>query len=108
MFRQHGGKVVFFGRFVSVLRAYAAFLAGTNRMPWQRFLLFNAAGGIAWATLFGTGAYLLGQQISRLSQATAIVFGIVAVVAIVAFFVFLRRNEARLTAEAEAAIPTLV
>jgi len=108
MFRQHGGKVVFFGRFVSVLRAYAAFLAGTNRMPWPRFLLFNAAGGIAWATLFGTGAYLLGQQISRLSQATAIVFGIVAVVAIVAFFVFLRRNEARLTAEAEAAIPTLV
>lgn len=108
MFRQHGGKVVFFGRFVSVLRAYAAFLAGTNRMPWRRFLVFNAAGGIAWATLFGTGAYLLGQQISRLSQATAIVFGIVAVVAIVAFFVFLRRNEARLMAEAEAAIPALV
>jgi membrane protein DedA with SNARE-associated domain len=108
LFREHGGKVVFFGRFVSVLRAYAAFLAGTNRMPWRRFLVFNAAGGIIWATVFGTGAYLLGQQISRLSQTSAIVLGIVAVIVIVAFFAFLRRNEERLMAEAEAAIPTPV
>jgi membrane protein DedA with SNARE-associated domain len=108
LFRRHGGKVVFFGRFVSVLRAYAAFLAGTNRMPWRRFLLFNAAGGILWAALFGAGAYLLGQQISGLSQTAAIVLGIVAVVVIAAFFAFLRRNEERLMADAEAAIPTLV
>ena len=51
LFRKHGGKVVFFGRFVAVLRAWAAFLAGVNRMPWSRFLLFNALGGIVWATL---------------------------------------------------------
>jgi membrane protein DedA with SNARE-associated domain len=108
LFRRHGGKVVFFGRFVSLLRAYAAFLAGTNRMPWRRFLLFNAAGGILWAALFGTGAYILGQQISGLSQTAAIVLGIVAVVVIAAFIVFLRRNEERLMADAEAAIPTLV
>jgi membrane protein DedA with SNARE-associated domain len=108
LFRRHGGKVVFFGRFVSVLRAYAAFLAGTNRMPWRRFLVFNAAGGILWAAVFGTGAYLLGQQISGLSQTAAIVLGIVAVVVIAAFVVFLRRNEERLMADAEAAIPTLV
>jgi membrane protein DedA with SNARE-associated domain len=108
LFRRHGGKVVFFGRFVSVLRAYAAFLAGTNRMPWRRFLVFNAAGGILWAAVFGTGAYLLGQQISGLSHTAAIVLGIVAVVVIAAFVVFLRRNEERLMADAEAAIPTLV
>jgi len=46
LFLKHGGKVVFFGRFVAVLRAWAAFLAGTNRMRWPRFLLFNAAGAI--------------------------------------------------------------
>jgi len=46
LFRKHGGKIVFFGRFVAVLRAWAAFLAGTNRMRWPRFLLFNALGGI--------------------------------------------------------------
>src|SRR5438477_8845933 len=44
LFRKHGGKVVFFGRFIAVLRAWAAFLAGTNRMPWGSFLLYNALG----------------------------------------------------------------
>ena len=43
LFLKHGGKVVFFGRFVTVLRTWAAFLAGTNQMLWPRFLLFNAA-----------------------------------------------------------------
>src|SRR6266567_1599898 len=43
LFRKHGGKVVFFGRFIAVLRAWAAFLAGTNRMPWGSFLLFTIA-----------------------------------------------------------------
>jgi membrane protein DedA with SNARE-associated domain len=105
LFLQHGGKVVFFGRFVSILRAYAAFLAGTNRMPWWRFLVFNAAGGIVWATLIGTGAYVLGTQIHNLTRTAAIVGGVFAVIAIVAFLLFLRRNEERLMAEADRAIP---
>ena len=62
LFHRHGGKVVLFGRFVSVLRTYAAFLAGTNRMQWQRFLVYNALGGIMWATLFGVGAYAVGGR----------------------------------------------
>ncbi len=45
LFIRHGGKVVFFGRFVALLRALAALLAGTNQMTWPRFLAFNAAGG---------------------------------------------------------------
>src|SRR5260370_2177392 len=45
LFRKHGGKVVFFGRFVAVLRAWAAFLAGTNRRRRHRSLRFNALGG---------------------------------------------------------------
>ena len=55
LFDQYGGRVVFFGRFVSVLRTYAAFLAGTNRMRWRRFLVFNAAGGIVWAAIYTFG-----------------------------------------------------
>jgi membrane protein DedA with SNARE-associated domain len=52
IFDRQGGKVVFLGRFVSVLRTYAAFLAGTNRMRWPRFLIYNAAGGILWAAAY--------------------------------------------------------
>ena len=107
LFLQHGGKVVFFGRFISILRTYAAFLAGTNRMPWWRFFAFNAAGGIVWAIVFGTGAYVVGTQIHNLSQTASIVGGILAVIAIVAFLLFVRRNEGRLMAEADAALPEL-
>src|SRR5262249_48894298 len=52
LFDKHGSKVVFFGRFVSILRTYAAFLAGTSQMRWRRFVVANAAGGILWAGIY--------------------------------------------------------
>ncbi len=105
LFRKHGGKVVFFGRFVAVLRAWAAFLAGTNRMPWPRFLLFNALGGIIWATIYGLGGYFLGDNIHRLTGPVGIIFIILAVLIIIAFVVFISRNERRLEEEAMKALP---
>ena len=48
--QRHGGKTVFFGRFVAVFRFTAAWVAGLGKMEWWRFLFWNAAGGIAWAT----------------------------------------------------------
>ena len=105
LFLRHGPKVVFFGRFVSVLRTYAAFLAGTARMPWWRFLVFNAAGGIIWSLAYGLGAYFLGQQLNRVSRPFEFVAAGLAVVAIVVVVVFLRRNEHRLEEEAERALP---
>jgi membrane protein DedA with SNARE-associated domain len=106
LFLKHGGKVVFFGRFVAVLRAWAAFLAGTNRVRWPRFLLFNAAGGIVWATLYGLGGYLLGDNIHRLVGPVGIVLLVLAVLLIIAGIVVVRRNEQRLEDEAERALPS--
>jgi membrane protein DedA with SNARE-associated domain len=105
LFDKHGSKVVFFGRFVSVLRTYAAFLAGTNRMRWPRFLVANASGGIVWATLYGLGAYLASGVIATLSTPVAIGLGALAVVVIVAGGIIVRINIRRLEAVAEAALP---
>lgn len=105
LFQKHGGKVVFFGRFVAVLRAWAAFLAGTNRMRWPHFLVFNAAGGILWATIYGLGAYILGDNIEHFTGPVGIVLLVLAVAVLVAFAFFLRRNEKGLEAQAEAAMP---
>ncbi len=105
LFMKHGSKVVFFGRFVAVLRAWAAFLAGTNRMRWPDFLLFNALGGIVWATLVGTGGYYLGDTIHRLKGPFSIITFVLATLVTVAFMVFVSRNEKRLEAEAERALP---
>jgi membrane protein DedA with SNARE-associated domain len=105
LFHKHGSKVVFFGRFVSVLRIFAAFLAGVNRMHWRRFLIFNAAGGIVWSTIYGTAAYLLGRQLLQLSGRVDLVLAIVGVAVIIGVIVFLRRNEERLQREADQALP---
>ncbi len=58
---RHGGKTVFFGRFVTVLRYTAAWVAGIGRMHWWKFVFWNAAGGILWATGVGLLAYYAGQ-----------------------------------------------
>jgi membrane-associated protein len=60
-FLRHGGKTVFLGRFVAVLRVTAAWLAGVTHMPWWRFFLWNAAGGVVWATGVSLLAYYFGQ-----------------------------------------------
>ena len=105
IFKRQGAKVVFFGRFVSVLRTYAAFLAGTNRMHWSRFLIANATGAVVWATLYGVGAYKASSVIAKLSTPVAIGLGALAVVVIIAAGVFVRMNIRRLEAVAEAALP---
>jgi membrane protein DedA with SNARE-associated domain len=60
-FARHGAKTIFLGRFIAVLRVTAAWLAGVSRMPWWRFVIWNAAGGICWAVLVGLVAYYAGR-----------------------------------------------
>lgn len=104
LFLRHGGKVVFFGRFVAFLRTFAAVLAGANHMPWRRFLVWNALGGVFWTCLYGFGAYLLGNQVHRLVGPFGIAVGAVALVVVVLTVRFVHRHEARLIAEAREAM----
>jgi membrane protein DedA with SNARE-associated domain len=61
LMEKHGGKTVFFGRFITVLRYSAAWIAGLAHMDWWRFLFWNATGGICWATGVGLVAYYAGH-----------------------------------------------
>jgi membrane protein DedA with SNARE-associated domain len=61
---RYGGRAVFFGRFVSILRETVAWVAGLAGMPWPRFLFWNAFGGIVWATGVGLLAYFGGKGIA--------------------------------------------
>jgi membrane protein DedA with SNARE-associated domain len=105
IFDRHGGKVVFFGRFVSILRTYAAFLAGTNRMPYWRFLGFNAAGGIVWSGMYAVGFYYAGNSLKGVRGPVDIGLGAAAAVLVVGFVFWLRRHERRLEQEAESVYP---
>jgi membrane protein DedA with SNARE-associated domain len=80
---RHGGKTVFFGRFIAILRFTAAWIAGLARMKWWRFLFWNALGGIIWATAVGLVAYYSGHAAADAIQRYGLYAAIAIVVAVV-------------------------
>jgi membrane protein DedA with SNARE-associated domain len=84
---KHGGKVVFFGRFVTILRYTAAWVAGIAGMPWRKFLFWNAAGGICWATLVGLVSYYAGGAAADAIQRYGIYAAAVIAGALLVFWV---------------------
>jgi membrane protein DedA with SNARE-associated domain len=107
LFQRYGAAVVFFGRFVALLRSFAALLAGVNQMDTIRFVIFHALGAIAWSCVFGLGGYFLGHRIEMLSRAAGALAVIAAAACIVIGIRVLRRNYARLQIEADRAVPDL-
>jgi membrane protein DedA with SNARE-associated domain len=98
--RRHGGKTVFLGRFIAILRFTAAWVAGLGRMPWWRFLFWNASGGIAWAVSVGLVAFYSGKAAADAIQRYGIfaAAGVAALLVIgwLALYIGKRRFEARL------------
>ena len=105
LFREHGGKIVFFGRFTAMLRAYAAVLAGVNKLDARRFMLFNGLGGLAWAGIMGFGAYACGRQIEHIVGPVGLALLAFVIFGGLALWLFMKRHEERLLVKAAAAIP---
>jgi membrane protein DedA with SNARE-associated domain len=95
---------VFFGRFIAVLRMFAALLAGANSMPAGRFFFFNITGGVCWACLFGFGAYAVGAEIYKISGTLSVISLGLFIAAGYALSIFIRRNEVTLRRRAELAL----
>jgi membrane protein DedA with SNARE-associated domain len=102
---RQGGKVVFFGRFISVLRTYIAFLAGTVRMDWRKFLVASVAAAVVWAGAYTALAYEAAKTLKRLSGTFDLALAAVAVVIIVAVVLVTRQQVRVLGDKAEAAYP---
>ncbi|MCW2925208.1 MAG: phosphoesterase, PA-phosphatase related [Thermoleophilia bacterium] len=88
-FDRHGGPAVFAARFVPGLRVFGALMAGISRMRWSTFIVFNALGGIVWATaavlagvLAGSSYRLVEQWVGRVGMLVAglVVLGLVGTV----------------------------
>jgi membrane protein DedA with SNARE-associated domain len=97
---RYGGAAVFFGRFVAILRYTVAWVAGLSRMPWWRFLFWNAAGAVCWATAVGLTAYYGGKAVADAIARYGLYAGIAIAVAIVIGWLVVRfvhrRVESRL------------
>lgn len=105
LFLRHGGKVVFFGRMVAVLRVLAALLAGVNRMAWGHFLVCNIAGGVLWAGLYGGGAYLFGRQIQEVTGPVSLLALLAGIVVMLLSARYVRGHQHNLEEAAERALP---
>ena len=68
LFLTHGGKIVFFIRFIAFLGPFGGVLAGVNRMPFLRFTIFNALGSLTWAVCVAAGGYLFGTFFASVGQ----------------------------------------
>lgn len=97
LLRRRGALAVFIGRFTAVLRALMPALAGSARMPYGRFLVFNALGGISWGVGFAVGGFLVGTAFEQVAQwagrLLAIAVGAVAVAALLVWSIRRRRRE---------------
>jgi membrane protein DedA with SNARE-associated domain/membrane-associated phospholipid phosphatase len=91
-FRRHGPKTIFFARFISGIRVFAALFAGISRVEWRTFVLYNAAGAVVWSTTMGILGYVFGQSwrlLERWIGRSGLVF--IALVGFVLLFALLWR-----------------
>jgi membrane protein DedA with SNARE-associated domain len=81
-------------------------LAGTNRMPWRRFMMFNTLGGVCWAAVFGLGGYAFGEMLEALGRPLAITAGVIVVIVVGGLFFWLHRHERVLQTQADTLLGT--
>lgn len=67
-FRRHGPPVVFFGRFIPIVRSLVSLPAGAQHMPLARFLVLTTAGSLIWNTALVGAGYALGSQYERVEE----------------------------------------
>jgi membrane protein DedA with SNARE-associated domain len=92
-FKRHGGKAVFFARWVALVRVAAAWLAGINHMPFRHFFFWNALGGLTWGVTFGLVGYFGGKAAAHVLSQVGIAGAVLLGVMLVVFVIYLRRRE---------------
>jgi membrane protein DedA with SNARE-associated domain len=92
-FDRHGPKAVFLGRFVALLRTWAAVLAGVGHMRYGTFTFYNALGGIVWAAGVGALGYLFGRNLPLVERHLREASWALAALAVVAMLVFVFRRK---------------
>lgn len=102
LFLKHGGKIVFFIRFIALLGPFGGVMAGVNRMPWGRFAAFNALGAAAWVSLMAMGGYLFGAFFASVGRPAGVAALAGAAVVAFAAALYLHRQGASLQVKADA------
>lgn len=99
-FEKYGGVTIIITRFMPIIRTFAPFVAGMGRMPYRRFLLYNAFGGALWASFFFGFGFFLGNLPFFKSHFSMVVVLIVVISLLPAVIGFLKTRLGRRRAQA--------
>jgi len=94
-FERNGAKTILFGRFIAVLRTWAAVVAGAAAMSFTKFVIYTTIGSIAWAIVFGSLGYYFGHDLPLLEKyisRTSLGVLVLGAVAILVYYVIQRRR----------------
>ena len=96
-FARYGDRAILLARFVVGLRTWGSMLAGMAHMPFWRFQVFSAIGGLAWATVIGLAGYFLGSNLQLIETVVRAVGigGLAIIVVLVIIAVVVRRRASR-------------
>lgn len=96
-FERHGWKTILFGRFIALLRTWAAVIAGAARMSFPKYVTYNTIGSVAWAILFGVLGYAFGHNMPLLEKyISRTSYGVLVLVALgIAVLVLIRRRQSK-------------
>lgn len=93
-----GGLAIFLGRFMPIIRTFVPFAAGIGKMPYFKFLAYNAVGGIVWVSLFMGAGYLFGDIPIVEKNLTLVMFGVIILSVIPVVVGYLKSRKAKPTA----------
>jgi membrane protein DedA with SNARE-associated domain len=94
-FHKHGGKSVILGRFVVYIRTFVPVVAGLSKMDYKIFMVYNAAGGILWASVFAAIGFLFGESWEKINQilgATGAAVFFLAVIVVISYLLIRHRH----------------
>ena len=89
-YEKHGGKTIVIARFLPIIRTFAPFVAGIGSMTYNRFILYNIVGGVAWVIVFLTGGYYFGNIPVVKNNFSLVIVAIIIISAIPAITEFIR------------------
>lgn len=105
LFLRYGRPIVFVGRFVVLLRAWDAFMAGADAMSWRRFAPTNASAILIWASIWGGGAWWIGEASTSLLRWGGITIFLIVAATLTAAGIYFHRHEDELETRADEALP---
>jgi undecaprenyl-diphosphatase len=103
-FSRHGGKTIFIGRFISLVRAFAPFIAGSSGMRYRAFVPYSILGTGLWASAHILVGYFFSRSIETAGKYAAKgAFLLATLIVVVASVIFLTRHF-RVAANRESAV----